>query len=204
MNKLLTAIFTLISFCSNAQALRGKNDKEPKTFVNQGAQENYWAKKIFVEEYSPQTYTKFSGTILVKDKSTIEFDNKTLIFWTIDAEYVKIFTDGIFYPQLLLGDTENIPEKSKLELDSLSAGERLMYIFKKNDTLKISEFEELRFLSKTPKVRRFRFWGYTPGFMNPKVYFIELTNKKAGKNTDISTFIKGAKLTFIKAGWIVI
>jgi hypothetical protein len=34
--------------------------------------------------------------------------------------------------------------------------------------------------------------------------FIELTNDKATPTTNIVDFIKGAKLTFFKEGWIII
>jgi len=197
-------LFLIYSIYLNAQATNSTISSEPETFKNQGEQENYWAKKLFEEKYTLQAYNKFSGTTLVKDKSTIKFDNKTLIIWGFEPELLKIFTDGIFYPQLLLGNMSNTPEKSKSELDALSEGERLMYFLTKNDTLKISDFEELKFLSTTPTVKRFRFWKFTPGFINPQVYFIELTNKNATEKTDLSIFIKGAKLTFMKDGWLII
>lgn len=72
-----------------------------------------------------------------------------------------------------------------------------------NDTLRIGEFEELKFLSKNPTIKIFRYWEYRKGFANPQVYFIELTNIAADKSTDMETFIKGAALTFVKDGWII-
>ena len=39
---------------------------------------------------------------------------------------------------------------------------------------------------------------------NPQVYLFELTNEKANEKTDWKSFIKNAKLTFVKEGWIII
>jgi hypothetical protein len=73
-----------------------------------------------------------------------------------------------------------------------------------NDSVKISDLEELKFLSKSHKIKRFRFWYYLPGFNNPQVYFIELTNSKATRKMKIHEFIKGSELTFIKGAWLII
>ena len=74
----------------------------------------------------------------------------------------------------------------------------------RNDSLTISEFEELKFLTKSYTQKRFRFWLFRKGTANPTVCFIELTNDKASSKTDLTTFINGAALTYFKSGWIVI
>jgi hypothetical protein len=38
--------------------------------------------------------------------------------------------------------------------------------------------------------------------MGESVYLMELTNVLADKKTDLQTFIKGARVTFFKFGWI--
>jgi hypothetical protein len=78
-----------------------------------------------------------------------------------------------------------------------------MMLFR-NDSLRITDFEEVPFLNKSPTIRRFRFWLFTKGFMNPTVYFIELTNENATSKTDIRSFIKDSNLTFFINGWIII
>lgn len=201
----MKSITTIISLFM-ALSLNAQNSTviEAKDFKNQGEAEVYNSKKLFEEEYTKQTFEKFKGVISIESKSTIKFDDKTLLIWAFEPALLKIFTDGIFYPQLILGYEENLPVKTKKELDSLSKQKQLTYFLTRNDTLNISDFEELKFLSKSPKVKRFRFWVFHSGFMNPQVYFIELTNNKATKRTDIEAFISNAELTFLKAAWIII
>lgn len=169
-------------------------------FKNQGEQENALAEQFFEKKYVKQSFEKFQGKITVTDKTNITFNNKTLQFWDIKPELLQMFTEGIFYPQILLGKEENNIIKSESEL--LSEREAALYNFKRNDKLRISNFEELVSLSKSPKVKRFRFLNYSFAPMNPQVYFIELTNENATENTDLNSFIKGAKLTFVCLGWL--
>ncbi|PXY44582.1 hypothetical protein [Flavobacterium hydrophilum] len=169
-------------------------------FKNQDEQENALAEQFFEKKYVKQSFEKFQGKITVIDKTNITFNNKTLQFWDIKPELLQMFTEGIFYPQILLGKEENNIIKSESEL--LSERESALYNFKRNDKLRVSNFEELVSLSKSPKVKRFRFLNYSFAPMNPQVYFIELTNENATENTDLNSFIKGAKLTFVCLGWL--
>jgi len=203
MKKTATIITFLITFFAIAQNANVIDDTQ-KNFRNQGEQEEYWTKELFEKEYSEQEHEKFGGAISVESNSIIKFDNKTLNIWAIDPILLKIFTNGILYPQLIIGDEKNRLPQSKAELDSLCGSERLAYFLAKNDSLKISDFKELKFLSITPKKKRFTFWVYNSGFMNPQVYFIELTNKKATKKTNMDAFINGSQLTYLKAGWLII
>ncbi|MCW4468268.1 hypothetical protein OGH69_04755 [Flavobacterium sp. MFBS3-15] len=184
-------------FCTalaNAQEKQLRNNEE---------RENDSAIQLFEKEYLKQEYDTFEGKITVIDHNTILFDNKTLL-GNIPAEYLSIFTKGIFYPQLLLGNAENTPVKSDSEYKSLSEKEKFAYIISRNDTMKIYGFEELKFLQVSPKVKRFRFRYYRQGFTNPTIYFIELTNEEANEQTSPETFIKGARLTFLTDGWIMV
>jgi|SRR5689334_4847272 len=170
-------------------------------FANQGEQEDYWAEKLFYEKYKKETYKRFAGDINVIDKNHIKFGNKILQGY-FPPELKSIFTQGIFYPQIITGDTV-APKKSNEEINKMTDGQRVFYKMTQNDTLVIGEFEELKFLSKSPTIKRFRYWEYRKWSANPQVYFIELTNAAADKSTDMETFIKGATLTFVKDGWII-
>jgi hypothetical protein len=68
--------------------------------------------------------------------------------------------------------------------------------------------KELTFLSDDPTIKRFKLWLFTEinnqFFMNPEVYYFELTNETADKETDLKSFIENAKLTFIHYGGVVI
>ena len=173
-----------------------------KDFKNQGEQEDYRAEKLFEEKYTKQNYKRFIGEIVLIDKNNIRFGNKVLRAF-FSPELKSIFTQGIFYPQIITGDSTS-PKKSEGEINQMTPGQRVFYHMTQNDTLVIGEFEELKFLSYNPAIKRFRFWRYQKGFANAQVYFIELTNTAADKTTNLPTFIKGASLTFVKDGWIII
>ncbi|MBS1507970.1 MAG: hypothetical protein JSS79_15120 [Bacteroidetes bacterium] len=66
----------------------------------------------------------------------------------------------------------------------------------------ISDMEELTALNPPPTVKRIRFLLHHKGFVNPIVWFFELTNNAATPLTDRKTFIKGSTLTFLKQGWV--
>ena len=72
----------------------------------------------------------------------------------------------------------------------------------RTDSLTISDFKELKFLSKSPKYKRYKFWLWHKGFANPTAYFIELTNESATDKTELTDFINGASLTFFHVGWV--
>ncbi|RZK73820.1 MAG: hypothetical protein EOO85_16525 [Pedobacter sp.] len=74
---------------------------QEKQFKNQGELEDHQAQEFFKKEYSQQNFAKFSGSIEIIDNITIKFDYKTLIIWNVDAKLLDIFSEGIFYPQIL-------------------------------------------------------------------------------------------------------
>ncbi len=194
MKQIITLIFIfqfLVCFSQNRE------------FKNQGEQENYWAEKVFENEYKKQQYDKFKGKIEVINDNEIKFENK-ILFVDCPKEYLSIFISGIFYPQLIIGNGENVKILSNQEQEKLSPEEKFNYNFRRNDNISISAFEELTFLSNSPKIKRFRFWYFRPGFANPQVYFFELTNETAELNTSLENFLANAKLTYIKAAHIII
>lgn len=173
-------------------------------FKNQGESETNQAVKFFKTEYKDSLYQKFHGSITVVDSNTVKFEKKALIVWGTKADLLAIFKEGIFYPQLILGNEENLATKTKEEISALNNKELFRYNISRNDSLQISNFEELEIVAQSPQQKRFRFWVYQPGLANPQVYFLELKNSDADEKTDLKTFIKGAKLTFLKSAWMVI
>lgn len=173
-----------------------------KEFKNQGEQEDYWAEKLFEEKYSKQNYKRFTGEIVIIDKNNIRFGNKILRGY-FSPEIKSIFTQGIFYPQIITGDSVST-KKSAKDVSKMTDVQKVFYKMTQNDTLAIGEFEELKFLNTSPTIKRFRFWEYRSWSANPQVHFIELTNSTADISMDLETFIKGATLTFVKDGWIIL
>ena len=154
-------------------------------FKNQSEQENAWTETFFKEKYAKQTFERFKGGIIEITESLIKYDNLVLEINIENQEPKTIFTKGIFYPQIL---TENAKPEELVG----------------NGEYRISSFEQLNFPDVYPKSRRFRFWLFTKGMTNPRVFFIELTNEKATSDMNLKTFIDNSKLTFAKGGWIII
>ncbi|MBL3658425.1 hypothetical protein [Fulvivirga sediminis] len=148
-------------------------------FETQGEQEDYWAQELFRKEYKKQEYPRFDGTITTTN-NRINFGTGSIIFLDQNSNCQQIFEQGFLYPSLF-GLTE----------------------------LKIGDLEELDFLSNNPTVKRFRFIHYDRTLMNvklanPQVYLFELENPNWQNDGTFDDFLKDAKLTFLKAGWIMI
>jgi hypothetical protein len=206
----LFALILLLTFsiACKSQSNPGKVKTEKSTelkppFKNQGEQENYWTQELFKKEYKKLSYEQYRNEIKEKEGTEFIYDNKSFNIYGVNDTLKLIFRKGILYPQLISGFTIE-KRKSEKELDSLSVSERYFYELSRGDNLTITNLEELNFLSKSPKIKRFRFWLGRPKSANPQVYIFELTNETADKNTTLEEFIANSKLTFIKEGWIII
>ena len=184
---------------------------KPPDFKKQGEQEHYEAKELFARYYKKEVFKGFKGKVLISG-DTCRYREAVVILF-MEKDFRKVFESGIFYPGLV-SEAFNYEPKIKIRgtqpttsIKSISS----MYTMQENqipkispDTLRVSLFEELKFLEKVPQQRRFKFWMFTKGLANPTVYFIELTNQDATRGTSILSFIDGAKVTFFKEGWIII
>ena len=197
----IITVLTLTFISVDAQTTDHKKQTK-REFKNQGEQEDYWAERLFKKEYSKTSFDKFKGDVVINGDGFI-FGDKTFVIVNTPKELKPIFSSGLFYPNIITGDTKSVI-KSQAELDTLSTEQKVFYNLTRTDSLTISGFEELKFLTKANTQKRFRFWLFRKGTANPTVCFIELTNDKANDKTDLTTFINGAVLTFFKSGWIVI
>jgi len=205
------AIFTLITlsfFSAKAQTEETKSStikskKESKqNFANQGEQENYWVEKFFEEKYIKQLFKRFKDSIIITNSNIFTYADKTFEIINTSPELKIIFKKGIFYPDIITGNFES-EFKSGQEPNTVNTG-KIFYNLTLTDSFTISNLEELKFLNKTPTIKRFKFLLYTKNLVNPTVCFIELTNENAKLTTDLSSFIDGSTLTFFKQGWIMV
>jgi len=194
--------FTILTlYCLSADAqTTDTNNKSQREFKNQGEQEDYWAEELFETKYSKKHFDKFKGNIVLNGDGFI-FGDKTFVIINTSKELKAIFSIGIFYSNIITGDTKSVV-KSQAELDTLSAEQKVFYNMTRTDSLTISDFKELKFLTKSPKYKRFKFWLWQKGFANPTACFIELINESATDKTDLPNFILGASLSFFHEGWI--
>jgi hypothetical protein len=201
----ITGLLFCISVKGQTVYTNNKEEVVPK-FANQGEQENYWAKKLFDERYTPQSFERFKGKVVVIGRDSIKFDTVILEVGIYDKALKTIFEKGIFYPGILdYGHTEitlrnygamSHFDKADTEKSSIRSKRILNY--------SISNLEEIKFISDSRHTKKFRFWLRDKKVLNPEVCFFELTNDKATEQTDLATFIDGSKLTFFAHGWIII
>lgn len=188
-----------------------KIEKKPD-FANEGEQENWWAEQAFTKSYKPRTFTRYRETIIVKG-STFTYDKQVVEVYA-SQEIKSLFKKGIFYPSLLLYADNGLDRSVKIRMpkdttqrsrsaDTVPAAKNLQSIFNP-ESLAVSAFEELKPLETSPKHRRFRFLLYMKGLINPTLYFVELTNDKAASETDLTTFMKSARITFLRQGSLLI
>lgn len=160
---------------------------------------------IFKYSYKPgepMVYGKPSVSDTVHGMTFFQFDSAR-VYLTGDADMLKLvfasgllsaktiycaadsscrpFSDGVFY----------MNGKGKMQLPSFH-GWQGYYMY-------IDLCRQLDIKGTPPTHRRFTFriMG-TGGFT---LWFFELVNENAGKNTSWETFVKGAKLTFLQPGW---
>ena len=194
LNFILTIIALLIFMPSHGQETDEYSCISEKHKIGtQGKQEDRQAKHTIRKEYKLQKYDPYPGQVILVDEDTFKYGEEVLVVYNTCKILKAVFQNGIFYPEIITGPVKTGLERKK-EVESLLI---------RNDSLTICDFQELRFIRKSSKARIFRFLLYTKGLFNPKVCYIELTNDLATGKTDLSTFIKGSKLTYFKEGSII-
>jgi hypothetical protein len=141
--------------------------------------------KVFDNKYEKQHYERFTRKIEVLDSNIFIFRDKFRRINTIEVrrtknELNKIFTEGILYPEIIIGQ-KNYKNK-KIRKRSDNADIRLYYI------------QELEKINPDFQTKRFFFSRNVAG--HPQRCYIELYNPNATENMAIEEFIKGANLTF--------
>jgi hypothetical protein len=207
--------FKYLILLSTALAIYGCANKRPFTdasnpvktdFKNTGEQEDYWAEQIFDRQHERQHYKTYKTPGILAGNG-YQYKNAVIITDTNSA--VKaILTKGIFYPDIIVEAFKYSPRRHLkirlLKTDTSFIKQESSYIVPQIDSLWLTNFQEVKFLETNSKQRRFRFWLERKGFSNPIIYFMELTNKNATAETDLLSFINGAKLTFFQEGWVII
>lgn len=152
----------------------------------------------FKNDYKKKNYKKFDGKMILNDNQIL-FDNKIIFYDKSDKITETMLKEGLIYPQLL---TEFQVDKFENE-DSDRTQKRFAKIQKnwkdsfEVNNIKLSGGSELSFLSTDEKVKRFKVVCKDPKFPNLMIYYFELTDKNATKDTSVQDFIKNSKLTHI-------
>jgi hypothetical protein len=181
-------------------------------FKNEGEQEDYWAIDMFKNRYRPESYSGYDKVILNNGSDCI-FGAQVITIY--DPLFLPLFNKGVIYPVLIFAAPPaslGLDVKLKVKLLPPDTSKHAKAIEEQNqlikrpnfDSLSVGDFQELKVLETSPKHRRFRFLVMIKGLQNPILYFMELTNENATSDTDLSTFIKAANLTFIRQGSVLI
>lgn len=152
----------------------------------------------FKNDYKKKNYKKFAGKITVNDNQIL-FDNKIIFYDKSDKIAELMLKEGLIYPQLLTNY-----QIDKFENEDSDRTQKRFARLQKNwkdafevNNIKLSNASELSFLSSDEKVKRFKISCKDNKFPNMMVYYFELTDKNATKETSIQDFIKNSKLTYI-------
>lgn len=152
----------------------------------------------FKNDYKKKNYKRFAGKITVNDNQIL-FDNKIIFYSKSDKILQPLLKEGLVYPQLLTAY-----QIDKFENEDSDRTQKRFAKLQKNwkdsfevNNIKLSNATELAFLSSDPTIKRFKVLCKDPKFPNMMVYYFEMTNKNADKNTTTEDFIKNSKLTHI-------
>jgi hypothetical protein len=152
----------------------------------------------FKNDYKKKNYKRFAGKITVNDNQIL-FDNKIIFYSKSDKILQPLLQEGLVYPQLLTAY-----QIDKFENEDSDRTQKRFAKLQKNwkdsfevNNIKLSNATELAFLSSDSTIKRFKVLCKDPKFPNMMVYYFEMTNKNADKNTTTEDFIKNSKLTHI-------
>ena len=199
---LMAKIITLIIFLSVSTTLlfsqsdSTKKRIDPNNISTQGEQEKYWAQKVFDGEYNPQFYELYKGGITYPSEKTFNYDGSIIRANFPETDYQIIFERGILYPSLFTGENDGRVLKN-LEISD-SQRKNSFFALWRTDSLYIGIMEDLQFLNPSNKIKRYKLYLGRPGLANSSMYIFELTNENATDKTELKTFLKEARLTYLK------
>jgi hypothetical protein len=170
-----------------------------RDFPTAGDQEECWHEEVFRNEYTKENYDRYSASIQQIKKGFV-FSGKTLLT-DGDPFLIAAAERGLLYPQLLVGDSAL--RQNWAAWKAQPAQKRTFQDFVAPDTLSFSGMKEVLTVS-SPQRRRFSCWLRTPRIANPTFIYFEFTNKHATSWMDAVSFMRGARLTFLRRGSIIL
>jgi hypothetical protein len=164
--------------------------------------ENEFAADVFKTKYKKGSFERFPQKVQLIDDNTFQFGEKILQISFEEKLLRPIFEKGIFNPDVIFGQTTRPPTKSIS--DTLDSSQKEFYNLIRNDSLKICCIKEVKGLNPNPQTKRYKFWVFDLGLINPTEYYFELYNEHANQDTPLDEFLKNARMTFYYKGSIII
>ena len=172
---------------------------------NQSNENSDWeddgARRFFRKNYKRQDHQCFAGMISVPGNGIYKYNEDIIIVHDTTEAIQHMFEKGILHSGLFGGGQQHAEHP---DVNSMSANQKTLYGLTRTDTLYVGGITELPLLSKSAKIKRFRFLLFRKGFANPTEYYFELTNPVFKSTDPPAEFIKGASLTFFKQHSILI
>jgi hypothetical protein len=193
INYFMKNLYLFILFLSNLQILFGQ---EGNINIYRNAKEIVDSK-----HYKKNNYSRFDKEIIILESEVYQYGEKYLKISLENKEYENIFKKGIFNPDVVFGDKTT--NKIKAELDTLLQDQKTFYNLVRNDSISICCVEELRKLNPNPQTKRFIFWLFRIGVVNPTEYYFELYNKDATLETSVEDFIENSNMIFYFKGTLI-
>lgn len=151
----------------------------------------------FKTQYKKKNYDKFEGKITTNFTQII-FDDKSLFVGKTDKLTKLILEQGIVYPQLIRDY-----ELQKFLTESTDKSQKRYLKHQKNPSAsfevnnEVIKIATLTYFTTNDQVKRFKINLRNNSIPSSRTFLIELTNKKASKETTTEDFIKNSSLTFL-------
>ncbi len=198
---LISLIILIIQSCAyNAEKL------EAKMWKRMDRKDNQQYKYAFKHWNKGRTYQQYSGQIISdtsSDVTIIQFDSIRVILYSKDVKFKSIFTSGLVSGQMIYcaRNSDCTPPKVFKMIDK-KTGEQIYPRLSdwKGHTINAGDFEELKTIKSKPTQRKFKFLVYPSTIILngiSDIFLLELTNTNANNKTDLETFIKDARVTFL-------
>lgn len=191
--------FILLFICFLPTHLFAQQNVE--RFSTQAEQETTRIKQIFVYDHTKRTYSRYEGNIVQVNKNAFVFGKQIIVVYSLDSSVVPVFKNGILNPAYVWSGISRVITVKPENADVISSDSSPVNSI---DTLFISNLEEIHYIEKNSKSKRFSFYLFDNKSASPVLYVMELTNNNAYKDQPLSDFIKGAHLTFINQVTILI
>lgn len=159
--------------------------------------------RLWLGIYPEKGFEKYKGVITEMNDQWFSYDGTMMRLGNADTTLKTIFKLGLIYPSAFGGNTTGEIWKYEKLPDTLSGVSRLINHLIRMDSITISLWEIPQ--SKPDiRIKKFQVWLSHHRTMNPTEYFLDLDNKTATENMDMGAFIKGATLTYLRKGGIII
>jgi hypothetical protein len=168
-----------------------------------------WYRKVFAQADRSKVYPRYTGDIsadTIEGFSYIQYDS-TRVYLDPEANSLnEIFTSGLLSAQLFfcIWDTSCLPPPNQERID-LKTGATLtsqnQYQGWKGNGAICHSIEPMPKIQINGTQRRFKLKMSRFAPIGIDVLFLELTNENANTETSMSSFIKGARVTYLQRVW---